>query len=124
MALMRGWQGALSGRAGPPLVCPSFPVGSRRFPTWCWIRADPWVGPAADKGPIAVTAGNQRADATARTYPSRRAQRHPIAVVPEMLQSPMIGMGNYVIPPSELGNYMSADSLPERRLGPVGGQED
>ena len=36
----------------------------------------------------------------------------------------MIGMGNDVIAPSELGNYVSADFVPERRLGPVGGQED
>jgi hypothetical protein len=23
-------------------LCPLFPVGSRSFRTWCWIRADPW----------------------------------------------------------------------------------
>jgi hypothetical protein len=33
------------GRRGPDghAVCPLFPVGSRRFPTRCWIRADPWA---------------------------------------------------------------------------------
>ncbi len=29
-------------RANGSALCPLFPVGSRSFRTWCWIRADPW----------------------------------------------------------------------------------
>jgi len=39
------------GRPDGAALCPLFPVGSRRFPTRCWIRADPWAIMRCPAGP-------------------------------------------------------------------------
>src|SRR5712692_4326449 len=64
---------ACRGGPGDPVLCPLFPVGSRRFRAACWIRADPWAITVCVSWP----GGHGQNDRLSMTALSSQARRNP-----------------------------------------------